>query len=128
MKKISLLTKTTFHAFNIGLIILYLYPGSVLGWLIYNDFQKQPQITGDFIISSNHFYAFMFLSLLGIISFSNEKIKILFIYLIFIAIFLELCHIIIVSRSFQYPDLFGNLLGVFFILLLFNFYQYLKSQ
>ena len=128
MKKISLLTKTTFHTFNIGLIILYLYPGSVLGWLIYNDFQKQPQITGDFIISSNHFYAFMLLSLLGIISFSNKKIKILFIYLIFIAIFLELCHIIIVSRSFQYSDLFGNLLGVFFILFLFNFYQYLKSQ
>tara|TARA_B100000767_G_C19649803_1_gene486191 strand:+ start:448 stop:834 length:387 start_codon:yes stop_codon:yes gene_type:complete len=128
MKKISLLTKISFHTFNIGLIILYLYPGSVLGWLIYNDFQKQPQITGDFIISSNHFYAFMLLSLLGIISFSNEKIKILFIYLIFIAIFLELCHIIIVSRSFQYSDLFGNLLGVFFILFLFNFYQYLKSQ
>ena len=128
MKKISLLTKISFHTFNIGLIILYLYPGSVLGWLIYNDFQKQPQITGDFIISSNHFYAFMLLSLLGIISFSNKKIKILFIYLIFIAIFLELCHIIIVSRSFQYSDLFGNLLGVFFILFLFNFYQYLKSQ
>ena len=128
MKKISLLTKTTFHTFNIGLIILYLYPGSVLGWLIYNDFQKQPQITRNYIISSNHFYAFMLLSLLGIISSSNEKIKILFIYLIFIAIFLELCHIIIVSRSFQYSDLFGNLLGVFVILFLFNFYKYLKSQ
>ena len=127
MKKISLLTKTTFHTFNIGLIILYLYPESIMGWLIYDNFQKQPQITGDFIISSNHFYAFMILSLLGIISFSNEQIKILSIYLFCIAIFLELCHIIIRSRSFQYSDLFGNLLGVFLVLFFFNVYKYLKS-
>ena len=127
MKKISLLTKTTFHTFNIGLIILYLYPESIMGWLIYDNFQKQPQITGDFIISSNHFYAFMILSLLGIISFSNEQIKILSIYSFCIAIFLELCHIIIRRRTFQYLYMLGNLLGVFLVLFFFNVYKYLKS-
>ena len=127
MKKISLLTKTTFHAFNIGLIILYLYPGSVLGWLIYNDFQKQPQITSDFLIfSSNHIYAFIILSILGVISSTDKKNKILFIYLFSISIVLELCHALIPKRSFEYSDLFGNLLGVLIIFILFNLYSFLK--
>ena len=47
MKKISLLTLIIFHIANVTLIILYLYPGSILGWLTYGDFQKQPQITSD---------------------------------------------------------------------------------
>ncbi|MDB9747066.1 hypothetical protein OAB07_03250, partial [Candidatus Pelagibacter sp.] len=79
MKKIPLLTKIIFHTSNIGLIILYLYPGSIMGWLIYSDFQKEPQITSDFsVFSSNHVYAFMILSLLGLISFTYKKIGILF--------------------------------------------------
>ena len=60
MKKLPLLTKTAFHTSNIGLILIYLYPGSVFGWLLYDDIQKQPQLTSDFIIfSTNHVYAFM---------------------------------------------------------------------
>ena len=129
MKKITLLTKIIFHIFNIGLIILYFYPGSILGWLIYGDFQKQPQITFDFLVfSSNHTYAFIILSLLGVISFTNKKIGILFFYLFFISIFLELCHTLIPKRSFEYPDLFGNFLGVFLIFILFKLYQFYKMQ
>ena len=50
MKKIPLLTKIIFHISNIGLILLYLYPGSIIGWVIYGNFQKQAQITSDFSI------------------------------------------------------------------------------
>ena len=129
MKKIRLLTKIIFHISNMGLIALYLYPGSIFGWLIYGDFKKQPQITSDFlIISSNHVYAFIILSLLGIISFNINKIRILFIYLFSISIFLELCHVLIPKRSFEYSDLFGNLLGVLLIFTLFNLYQFFKSH
>ena len=89
MKKISLLTKIIFHTSNIGLIILYLYPGSILGYLAYNDIQKQPQLTSNFIIfSSNHVYAFILLSVLGLISHHKNKVNILFLYLFFISIFL----------------------------------------
>ncbi len=131
MKKISLLTKTSFHSFNIGLILIYLYPGSVFGWLLYGDIQKQPQLTSDFMVfSSNHFYAFVLLSLLGLISFYKniKKIKILFLYLFFLSIFLEFCHILIIQRSFQYKDLFGNFFGVLCIFILFNVCQFLKSN
>ena len=125
MKKISLLTKITFHISNIGLIFIYLYPGSIFGWFFYDDIKKQPQLTSDFmIISSNHFYVFIYLSLLGLFSYNKDKIKILFSYLFFISIFLEICHIFVPQRSFEYYDLYGNFFGVFFVFILFNFYKF----
>ena len=127
MKKISLLTKVLFHITNIILIILYLYPGSILGWLIYGNIQKQPQITSDFIFSLNHFYAFLILSLLGLFSYYRKNIKILFLYLFFISIFLELLHYVVPQRSFEYKDLFGNFFGVLIVFLLFNFYKFFKK-
>ena len=128
MKKISLLTKILFHVSNIGLIILYLYPGSIMGWIIYNDLKKQPQLSVNFIVSSNHMYAFTILSILGVISFDSGKLKILFIYLFSISIFLELSHILIPKRSFEYTDLFGNFLGVCLVFIFLNFYKYYKKQ
>ena len=44
-------------------------------------------------------------------------------YLIFIAIILEILHIVIPERSFQFTDLFGNLLGVIIVLILFYFFK-----
>ena len=65
MNKLSNILKITFHFLNIITIFLYLFPGSILGWLYYKDLTKQPQLTDDFIsISSNHFYAFFVLSFL----------------------------------------------------------------
>ena len=129
MKKIFLFTKTTFHISNIGLILIYLYPGSIFGWIVYGDKQKQPQLTSDFLIfSSNHVYAFLVLSFLGLISYYKNNIKILFFYLFLISIFLEICHIFIPHRSFQYQDIFGNFLGVFLIFIFFSLYQFLKSN
>ena len=119
MKKISLLTKITFHAVNVILIIVYVYPGSIIGWLVYSDFQKQPQITSDLsFFSTNHVYAFLILSLLGFASYHMKNLKGLFVYLFFISIFLELCHSIIPQRSFEYRDLFGNVFGVFIVFLI----------
>ena len=129
MKKIFLFTKTTFHVFNIGMILIYLYPGSIFGWLLYDDKQKQPQLTADFLIfSSNHFYVFMALSCLGLFSYYKNKVKILFLYLFFISLFLEFCHILIPQRSFEYQDLAGNILGVFFILIIFTLFHFLKGN
>ena len=129
MKKIFLYIKSTFHVSNIGLILTYLYPGSILGWLLYGDLKKQPQLTSDFLLfSSNHVYAFLALSFLGLLSYYKNKAKILFIYLFFISLFLEICHIFIPHRSFQYQDIFGNFLGVFLIFIFFLLYQFLKSN
>ena len=58
MKKISLLTKIIFHVSNIGLIFLYLFPGSILGWLMYGDFQNNHKYL---LIFSYHQTMFMHL-------------------------------------------------------------------
>ena len=121
MKKLKNFFKIGFYSSNIILIIFYLYPGSILGCFLYNDCYIQPQITQDFIISSNHFYAFIVLTSLGVLSFSNtKKINLLSVYLFLLSIFLELFHIIIPNRGFEMSDLFGNIVGVILVILIYK--------
>ena len=102
-----------FYSLNIFLITLYLFPGSLVGWFIYGNKKIQPQITPDFIISSNHFYVFILISAIGFLSFKNQnQIKNLIIYLVLLSLILEIFHLFIPERSFQLSDLFGNFLGV----------------
>ena len=113
--------KIIFYFINFSLIFLYLFPGSLIGWFLYNDKKIQPQITPDFVVSSNHFYAFIFLSVIGFFSYDkSSQIKIVKIYLIVLSIILELFHLIIPDRSFQWRVLFGNLLGVIIVILIQN--------
>ena len=116
--------KFIFYLCNLILIFLYLFPGSVLGWFLYNDQSLQPQITQDFIISTNHLYAFLIISTIGLLTFniSNQFIYIS-LYLIFLSLALEVAHYFIPKRSFEFSDLFGNLLGVLIILILFYFFK-----
>ena len=120
------MAKIIFHILNIIIVFLYIYPGSLLGFLIYKDILKQPQISADFFaMSSNHAYAFLLLSSLGLISYL-KNLKIIILYLILSSISLELLHLFIPNRSFQFSDLFGNIVGVLvpiFILILFNFWR-----
>ena len=121
MKKIKFFFKIGFYSANTILIILYLFPGSILGWFLYNDHLIQPQITRDFIISSNHVYAFVLLSGLGVFSFHNtKKINFLIFYLFLLSIFLELFHIIIPNRGFEMSDLLGNIVGVILVILIYK--------
>ena len=113
--------KIIFYCINCCLLILYLFPGSLIGCYLYNDCKIQPQITPDFIISSNHLYAFALISIVGFITYKeNKKIKLLIIYLILLSIILEVLHIVIPDRSYQWPDLFGNLLGVIIVIFFYN--------
>ena len=123
--------RSIFYLINIFLIIIYLYPGSLLGLLFYNDIKSEPQITRDLIISSNHFYAFILISIVGLLTFKKEKInRYLLFYLIFLSIILEIFHLFIPERSYQWSDLFGNLLGVLVVILfknLINKYESFKK-
>ena len=106
-----------FYSLNIFLITLYLFPGSLVGWFIYGNKKIQPQITSDFIISSNHFYVFILISAIGFLSFKNQnQIKNLIIYLVLLSLILEIFHLFIPERSFQLSDLFGNFLGVIVVI------------
>jgi len=121
MKYIKKLLIPIFHTANLILIILYLYPGSIFGHLLYGDSSLQPQITRDFIISSNHLYVFIVLSALGITAYQDtRKIKIITIYLFLLSIVLELAHIVIPVRAFEWADLFGNIVGVIFVIIIYK--------
>ena len=117
------MAKFIFHILNFILIIFYIYPGSIMGYLVYNDFSKQPQITLDFMVSSNHVYAFFLISLVGLIAFFKYNKNFIILYLISISVILEVLHLIIPERSFQFSDLFGNVLGV---LIAYFFIKFIK--
>ena len=123
--------KIIFYFLNVLLIFLYLFPGSLLGIIIYDNKNIQPQLTPDFFISSNHFYVFILISIIGFLSFIKKKhIRLLTIYLILLSIILETFHLIIPERSFEWSDLLGNLLGVFIVIIsniLIKKYGYFKE-
>ena len=117
-----------FHILILILIILSLYPGSILGFLLYGDSRLQLQVTKDFLyISSNHFYVYFLISTLGFFSYLRDrKFKLVVIYLFFLSIILEVAHLVISERSFQIEDLTGNILGVliaYIIVLIYKFWR-----
>jgi VanZ family protein len=101
-----------------------LYPGSIFGCFIYNDCGIQPQLTPDFIVSSNHVYVFIIISFLGFIGYSKKAtFKYIITYLFFISVFLELMHIAIPERGFEIKDLTGNIVGVVISLIIFLIFK-----
>ena len=114
--------KFIFYLSNFILLVLYLFPGSLLGCFLYNDCLLQPQLTKDFLVSTNHLYTFGLLSIIGLFTYKNSnKLNFLNLYLILLSIILEILHIFIPVRSFEFSDLFGNLLGVSIVLTI-NFF------
>ena len=127
--KIVSIAKYLFHISNICLIVFYLYPGSIFGCFIYNDCKTQPQLTSDFLVSSNHVYAFSIISLLGFISYPKKSAFIRIVtYLFIISIFLELLHLVIPERGFEIKDLAGNIVGVAISLIIILIFKLRKKN
>ena len=125
--------KSIFYLINTIFAIFYLFPGSILGYLLYKNFNKQPQLTDDFNFllfnfSSNHVFAFLILSFFGFLLFYEKKKKIILTYFFSISFFYELLYIYIPNRSFQISDLYGNILGILISLILFLFFSYVKKK
>ena len=112
----------------LGLLILYLFPGSLIGYFLYGDLGRQPDLIPNPLGSSiNHALAFLYLTILGLISYLNETsfTKVL-IFLILLSLFSELSHLVIPNRSFQYLDIFGNLLGTLVAIVIIFLYRKFK--
>ena len=106
--------KFIFHISVLFLIIISLWPGSLLGYLFYSDWGQQPNlIQNPFGTTINHFIYYFYVSLLGFFIYSKtENFKKLVYGLFFLSVILELLHFIIPNRSFEIGDLIGNILGV----------------
>jgi len=126
----------------IGLLILYLFPGSIIGYFLYGDFSRQLDIISNPIgksisdmippnlmgTSINHALAFFYLSITGLISYMRGSgFKKTLIFLITLSLVSELSHLIVPNRSFQSLDLFANLLGTLLAIVIIFFYKRLKN-
>ena len=103
-----------FHISVLFLIIISLWPGSLLGYLFYGDWSQQPNlIQNPFGTTINHFVYYIYVSLLGFfLSLRTKNFQKLVYAMFFLSAILELFHFIIPNRSFQLGDLAANILGV----------------
>jgi len=106
--------KSIFYISVLFLIIISLYPGSLLGYLLYGDWSQQPNvIENPFGTTINHFIYYVYVSLLAFFLYlKNQNFQKLVYGLFFLSVILEGIHFIIPNRSFQLGDLIGNILGV----------------
>ena len=113
------------------LLILYIFPGSIIGYFLYGDLGKQvPHLIinsvetfrGTFIGTSiNHLIYFFYLTFLGLIfNLTEKKFINSFSFLFTLSIFLELFHFFIPNRAFELNDLLANSVGVVSVFLLFK--------
>jgi len=117
--------KCLYYFSLLALLILYLFPGSLIGYFLYEDLDKQPDLIPNPIGTSiNHTLAFLYLSILSLISYIRDKrFNQNIIFLISLSIILELSHYFIPNRSFEFLDLFANLFGTFLAIFVIIFYK-----
>ena len=121
--------KFIFYISTLLLIIISLYPGSLLGYLFYGDFGQQPNlIENPFGTTINHFAYYVYVSLLGFFLYLRSKnFKKLVYRLFFLSIILEVFHFLVPNRAFQLGDLIGNILGVLVAYFLVKIYLHFTS-
>ena len=120
----NVILKFTIYLYYLSLIvllILYLFPGSIIGYLLYGDLGIQPNLVENPIGTSiNHFFYFFFLTFLGsVYKLSKQKFVNSNFFLITLSIFLELLHYIIPNRTFELNDVLANSTGVVVVCFLF---------
>ena len=129
MAKIISFLKFIFHVSVPSLIILSLFPGSLLGLLFFGDLSRQPNlIDNPFGTSINHFISYFFVSSLGLWLYLNsENFQKLFYGLLLLSVILEVLQFMIPHRSFQLYDLVGNFAGVLVAYFLVMIYLFLSK-
>ena len=112
------------------LFVLYLFPGSLIGYFLYGNLGQQPDLISNPICTSiNHLFFFFYLTTLGLVvrlkyqNFLNN-----FTFLLSLSILLELAHWLIPNRAFEYYDLLTNIIGVVTAYLLINIFLKLKIK
>ena len=120
--------KYVYYFSLITLLILYLFPGSLIGYLLYGNLGKQPDLIPSPIGTSiNHLIYFSYITILAIMI--RPKVKNVFTdykMILFISIILEIFHLIIPNRAFEFLDLTANFIGVILVLFIIILKKWLK--
>tara|TARA_B100000029_G_scaffold111643_1_gene103702 strand:+ start:40 stop:438 length:399 start_codon:yes stop_codon:yes gene_type:complete len=125
--KIRLVRYLYYFSFVV-LLTLYLFPGSLIGYFLYGDLSKQPNLIPNPLGASiNHALAFFYLSILGLISYMRGiEFRKTLIFLVSFSLLSELSHLFIPNRSFEYLDIFANLLGTLLAIIVIFLYRKFK--
>ena len=122
------ISKYLFYFSLTVLFILYLFPGSLIGYFLYGNLGQQPNlITNPIGTSINHLIFFSYITVLAIIV--RMRIKNIFtnyLFILFISCVLEILHLIVPNRAFELYDLIANFTGVIIILLINSFIKWRK--
>ena len=122
--------KFIFHSSILFLIIASLFPGSLLGFLIYDDLSRQPNlIDNPFGTTINHFIYYFYVTTLGLfIYLRTENFQKLVYGLFFLSIILEVLQLLVPNRAFQLYDLIGNFAGVLVAYFLVKIYLFFNKS
>jgi len=122
--------KSLFHISILLLIIISLWPGSLVGYFLYGNWEQQPNlIKNPFGTTINHFLYYTYVSLLGFFVYlKTENFKKIVYSLFSLSIILELFHYAIPNRSFQLGDLIGNILGITVAYCLIKIYLFINRS
>ena len=126
MDKVNSSLKFILHLSILFLIIISLLPGSLLGFFLYGDFGRQPDIIDNpFGTAINHFIYYFYISMLGLFLYlRNRNFQKLVYGLFFLSIILEVLQFIVPNRAFEIYDVFANFAGVLVAYLLVVIYKF----
>ena len=122
------LTQYGYFFLLIILLIIYLFPGSLIGYFFYGNLGQQPNLVANPIGTSiNHLFVFALITILALITRLSVKTFFnSFKFILFISCILEILHLIIPNRAFEFYDLIANILGVVIVISIKNFIKWLK--
>ena len=126
MDKVISFLKFVFHISILFLIIVSLFPGSLLGFFLYGDFGRQPDIIDNpFGTTINHFIYYFYISMLGLFLYlRNRNFQKLVYGLFFLSIILEVLQFIVPNRVFEIYDISANFIGVLVAYFIIKTYQF----
>ena len=140
MIKVDGFLKFIFYISVVLLIVITLYPGSLLGLLLYGDLGMQPNLAENPYFTPipshlymyanilNHFIVYLYVSVLGLYLYlrSHNFHKIVY-GLFFLSIFLEVLQFIVPRRAFEIYDISANFAGVLVAYCLLKIYKIWKN-
>ena len=140
MIKVDGFLKFIFYISVVLLIVITLYPGSLLGLLLYGDLGMQPNLAENPYFTPipshlymyanilNHFIVYLYVSVLGLYLYlrSHNFQKIVY-GLFFLSIFLEVLQFIVPRRAFEIYDISANFAGVLVAYCLLKIYKIWKN-
>ena len=122
------LTEHVYYFSLLVLLILYLFPGSLIGYLLYGNLGQQPNLISNPIGTSiNHLIFSSYITILAMtVRLRIKNILNNYRFILFISCLLEIFHLIVPNRAFELNDLLANFTGVVIIILIYSFIKWRK--